>query len=320
MTDPAHPSGSGRPPPARVLLVDASSYLFRAWFGVPDAFHDRRGRPLNAVVEFSRTLAALLAQAQPVAVAVAFDEALFSGFRHRLDPDYKANRSLPDKDLAWQIDACRELVDGLGLASVASAEFEADDLLASLARRAHRQGARPLIVSEDKDLAQLLGGEDVLLWQFARQRVLGRQEARAWLGIEPARLPELQALTGDAGDNIPGIPGFGPVSARAVLGACAHVDELIADPQRVAAVPVRGAARLAQALAAGRVRARLNLRLATLSVRATGLPKVSAMRYRPPSPDDVAAVIRRLGLPAGSARAYAALTGEQERKEARPRC
>lgn len=297
-------SGTVALAPGRLLLVDASSYLFRAWFGVPDLFFDRRGRPLNAVVGFARTLGTLLAQARPGSVAVAFDEALFSGFRHRLDPEYKANRALPDKDLAWQMRACRELVEGLGLAAVASAEFEADDLLASLAQRASRAGKDWVIASEDKDLAQLLDRPEDLVWQFARQRVLGREDARVWLGVDPVRLPELQSLTGDAGDNIPGIPGFGLVSARASLAACGHVEELLADPSRVAAVRVRGAARLAQSLAAGRARVRLNLRLATLSRRAPGLPKAAALRYRPPAADEVEAIIRRLGLPAGSARAF----------------
>lgn len=291
-------------PTGQLLLVDASSYLFRAWFGVPDVFFDRRGRSLNAVVGFARTLATLLGQARPQAVAVAFDEALFSGFRHRLDPDYKANRELPDRDLAWQMQACRELVDGLGLVSVASGEYEADDLLATLAARAGRAGKGCVVASEDKDLAQVLAGPDDRLWQVARQRVLDRVAATGWLGVDPVRLPELQALAGDAGDNIPGIPGFGPVSARAALAACGHVDELLADPARVAALPVRGAARLAAALAAGRGRARLNLRLATLSRRATGLPKLPALGYRPPAAERVAETVRRLGLPPGSARAF----------------
>ncbi|MFP5441270.1 MAG: 5'-3' exonuclease H3TH domain-containing protein [Gammaproteobacteria bacterium] len=288
------------------MLIDASSYLFRAWFGVPDVFFDRRGRPLNAVVGFARTLGTLLQQGQPAAVAVAFDESLFSGFRHRLDPQYKANRALPDRDLARQITACRELVEGLGLVAVASREYEADDLLATLAVRAGRAGQACVIASEDKDLAQLLAGPGVQLWQYARRRVLDRAAAASWLEIDPARLPELQALTGDAGDNIPGVPGFGPVSARVVLRTCGHLDELLAEPARVATLPLRGSARLAGSLEESRSRARLNLRLATLSRRATGLPKIPALRYRPPSAETLAATLRAIGLPAGSARAFTA--------------
>lgn len=304
VTERARTVGVPAPDPGATLLVDASSYLFRAWFGVPDTFFDRRGRPLNAVVGFARTLGTLLRQAQPTAVAIAFDEALFSGFRHRLDPGYKANRALPDNDLAWQMKACRDLAEGLGLAATASHEYEADDLLATLAARAARSGRACVIASEDKDLAQLLAGPDVQLWQYARSRVLDRVSAGDWLGFDPARLPELQALTGDAGDNIPGVPGFGPVSARAVLASCDHLDQVLADPGRVAALPLRGATRLAASLAGARERARLNLQLATLSRRATGLPKASALRYRPPSAETVAATLRAIGLPAGSARAF----------------
>lgn len=302
------------PPSGALLLVDASSYLFRAWFGVPDAFFDRRGRPLNAVVGFARTLGTLMNTARPAATAVAFDEALFSGFRHRLDPDYKANRALPDKSLAYQMRACRELVEGLGLAAVASDEFEADDLLATLAGRAGRGGNDWIVASEDKDLVQLLGGPEGRVWQYARQRVLDRTAAARWLDIDPVRLPELQALTGDAGDNIPGIPGFGAVSARAALASCGHLDELLADPERVAGLPLRGARRLADSLAAGRGRARLNLRLATLSRRATGLPKPAALRYRAPDAETVVAVLRELGLPPGSARAFGVPVAARSRK------
>lgn len=301
-------AAAGREPAGPVLLVDASSYLFRAWFGVPDAFFDRRGRPLNAVVGFSRTLGQMLAASRPGAVAVAFDEALFSGFRHRLDPAYKANRALPDRSLAYQMRACRELVEGLGMTAVASGEFEADDLLATLAAKARRAGQPFLIASEDKDLAQLLVGAGDRLWQVARNRVLDRTTAAAWLGIDPVRLPELQALTGDAGDNIPGLPGFGPVSARAVLADCGHIKEVLADPARVARLPIRGAPRLAAALAEGRVRARLNLRLTRLAARAPGLPPLTALRFQPPAAATVSATLRALGLPPGSARAYAGLT------------
>ncbi|MFZ5756683.1 MAG: 5'-3' exonuclease [Pseudomonadota bacterium] len=310
MTVPdGYPAGRSGDHP--LLLVDASSCLFRAWFGVPDVFFDRRGRPVNAVVGFSRTLARLLAEARPGAVAVAFDEALFSGFRHRLDPLYKANRALPDKDLAYQMKACRELVESLGLVAVASREFEADDLLATFAARGRRAGRPVLVVSEDKDLAQILAGPADRLWQFARNRLLDREAAGRWLGIDPLRLPELQALTGDAGDNIPGIPGFGPVSARAVLASCTHIKEVLADPGPVAGLPVRGAARLAAALAEGRQRAALNLQLATLSSRASPVPGLPSLRFRPPSGDTVSATLRALGLPAGSARAWADVTAPE---------
>lgn len=291
-------------PTNSTLLVDASSYLFRAWFGVPDVFSDRQGRPLNAVVGFARSLGHMLRLAQPARVAVAFDEALFSGFRHRLDPEYKAGRALPDDALAWQMKACRRLVRGLGMAEVASQEYEADDLIASLAARERRQGHTVVIASEDKDLAQLLAGPSDCLWQFARQRVLDAGMAASWLGVAPSRLPELQALTGDAVDGIPGVPGVGRKTGIALVLACTHIEGLLRDPAQVRQMPVRGAPRIALALEAHRQRIRLNLRLTTLSARATGLPATRLLAWRPPAPPEVASALAALGLPAGSARHF----------------
>lgn len=301
-----------RPPPGGVLLVDASAYLFRAWFGVPDVFADHRGRPLNAVVGFARTLARLLAEARPAAVAIAFDESLFSGFRHRLDPGYKSSRVLPDEDLAWQMQACRLLAERLGLRAVASREYEADDLLATLAARVAAADGFSVLAGEDKDLAQALAGPHDLLWQVARDRLLGRDDVGAWLGISPERLPELQALTGDPVDDVPGIPGVGPRTALALLAHCRHVEELLAQPGQVAALPLRGAGRLAGLLAEHAPRVRLNLRLVTLSRRATGLPRVSSLRFRPAPAAQVDEAVASLGLPAGSARALRAAMQQQE--------
>lgn len=291
-------------PADATLLVDASSYLFRAWFGVPDVFTDNRGRSLNAVVGFARSLGSMLRDARPARVAVAFDEALFSGFRHRLDPGYKACRTLPDDDFAWQMQACRRLVRGLGAAEVASQEFEADDLIATLAARERRAGRPVVIASEDKDLAQLLVEPSDRLWQFARQRVLDAGQAAEWLGVLPARLPELQALTGDAVDGIAGVPGVGRKTGIALLHACTHIDSLLREPERVAQLPLRGASRIARALEENRQRVRLNLRLTTLSSRATGLPAARRMSWRPPAKAVLAATLAGIGLPAGSRRHF----------------
>lgn len=292
------------------MLVDASAYLFRAWFGVPDVFEDRRGRPLNAVVGFAATLGRLLAGARPARVAVAFDEALFTGFRHRIDPDYKAGRVLPDAGLAWQMKACRRLVEGLGIAATASQEFEADDLLATLAAREAAKGGFSVVAGEDKDLAQVLGPRDHL-WQFARRRVMDADAAGRWLGLPVSRLPELQALVGDPVDGIVGVPGVGRRTALLLLAECGHVEELLRAPGRVAELPVRGAARLSTLLAMYRESVRRNLRLTTLSKRATGLPRWQALSWQPPVAEDVSGLVRRLDLPAGTARhfCYAPVSG-----------
>lgn len=299
-----------QPPQGGTVLVDASAYLFRAWFGVPDVFVDGRGRPLNAVVGFARTLAAILVGARPTRVAVAFDEALHSGFRHRIDPDYKAGRVLPDKSLAYQMKACRQLVEGLGICALSSHEFEADDLLAALAARERRRGAIPVLVGEDKDLAQLVTGPADALWQVARRRVLNRESVKEWLGLPPERLAECQALMGDAIDGISGVPGVGRLTAIALLRNCDDIEEILADPEAVSRLKIRGAVGIASRLQEHREQVRRNLLLTRLVTRVPGLPPPRALAWVPPKAAQVRAVIRELGLPAGSARHFEALRDE----------
>lgn len=305
MTEPC-----SRLPRDSTLLVDASSYVFRAWFGVPDVFHDSRGRPVNAVVGFARTLATVLEEARPARVAVAFDTSLFRGFRHRIDPGYKADRVLPDAALAHQLDLAQRLVAGLGMTAVASREYEADDLLASLARREFRRGGASIIASEDKDLAQALASPADRLWQVARGRVLDADGVEALMGVAPGRLAEWQALVGDPVDGIPGVPGIGPRTATLLLQHCGHVRELLARPASVAALPLRSAERHADALAAHVDRVRLNLKLTRLAVGVRDLPPRRALAWSPPEPARVGTLMRRLGLPAGSARHFHALRTE----------
>lgn len=151
-----------------VYLLDASIYIFRAWFGLPDNIRDARGRPVNAVLGYWRLLVQQLAQLQPDFCAAAFDESLFSGFRHQLYPAYKSNRALPDEDLAYQLDLCRLLTAHLGISCHSSTVYEADDVLATLAgivrseglakseARAESEGLAVAVISRDKDLAQIV--------------------------------------------------------------------------------------------------------------------------------------------------------------------
>lgn len=278
---------------------------------MPDEFEDHRGRPINAVVGFAGTLARLVAAARPQGVVVAFDESLHSGFRHRLDAGYKANRALPDERLAFQLRAARELVERLGIQAIASSEYEADDLLASVAARVRAGGGISVLASEDKDLAQVLAGED-LLWQFARRRVLDAAAVTSWLGVPPDRLAERQALTGDAVDGIPGVTGIGARTAAILLAHCAHLDELLADPQRVAGMPVRGAAGVAGRLAASVDRVRLNLQLTALAAGIHGLPAPDALRYRPPTRAQVADTVAALALPRATGQHLARLCAGDE--------
>ena len=128
-----------------VYLIDASVYIFRAYFALPESIRDRDGNPAQAIHGFTRFLADLLRRARPRYIACAFDESLTSSFRNRLYPPYKANRALPPPELERQLAACRRMTRALGIKDYASRRFEADDLIGTLAKR-HATPRRPAVI------------------------------------------------------------------------------------------------------------------------------------------------------------------------------
>ena len=144
-----------------LYLVDASVFIFRAWFAVPVDVADRDGNPVNAVLGFARFLAELLEKESPRHIAVAFDESLEQGYRNEIYPAYKANREPAPIELKRQFALCQEICAALGVARYSSSRYEADDIIGTLATRARAAGLPVTIVSRDKDLTQLLSSVDV---------------------------------------------------------------------------------------------------------------------------------------------------------------
>lgn len=234
-----------------LYLIDASIYVFRAWHSIPESLSDASGNAVNAVYGFGGFLERFLRQARPSHVAVAFDESLTSSFRNRLLPDYKANRALPPQNLEWQFKLCRRMARAAGLATFASRRYEADDLLGTLAKRARRKGFATVFVSRDKDLLQLLQPGDEY-WDFAAERRIAAHQVSDAMGVEAAQIVDLLALTGDAVDNVPGVPGVGSKTAVALLRHYGDVHTLYARLDSIADTGLRGALRIAANLAAHR--------------------------------------------------------------------
>lgn len=229
-----------------LYLIDASVYVFRAWFSVADRLTDPGGRPANALYGYGMFLCELLERRRPSHVAVAFDESLRSSFRNEIDPDYKANRPPAPEELKQQFARCRALTEALGVSCFASARYEADDLIGSLAAR-FRPERPAVIVSADKDLAQLVDQGD-RLWDAARDRWLDQAGIRESFGVEAWQVADLLALTGDAVDNIPGVPGIGAKTAAALLAAFGDLDGVYRRLDEVPGLALRGAARVARLL------------------------------------------------------------------------
>jgi len=232
-----------------VYLIDASVYVFRAYFSIPDHITDPAGNPVNAVYGFARFLAEFLKVCDPEYVAVAFDQSLTTSFRNDIYPDYKANRESPPPELKAQFAHCRALCEALGLHQLASPSYEADDLIGTLADLAHAAGMPVTIVSRDKDLAQLIRGGD-FYYEFASGQRMDYAGVAAKFGIPPERIGDWLALTGDSVDNIPGVPGIGPKTATALMASFVDIDAMYAALDEVADLPVRGAVKLPERLRA----------------------------------------------------------------------
>jgi DNA polymerase I len=234
-----------------VYLIDASVYVFRAWYSMPPDLLDGDGNPTHALYGFARFIGDLIEKRRPAYMAVAFDESLEGGFRQEIYPAYKANREPAPAELKRQFALCREYCRHLGIAEFAHARYEADDLIGTLATRMRAEGLRVTVVSRDKDLSQLLEPGDVY-WDYSGAAEYRYEQLAERFGVRPERMADYLALMGDSADNIPGVPGVGPKTAAALLGAYDSLDAIYANLPGTAALPVRGAASLAEKLATHR--------------------------------------------------------------------
>ncbi|RDZ26876.1 5'-3' exonuclease [Lysobacter silvisoli] len=250
-----------------LYLVDASLYVFRAWHSMPDEFQDAEGWPTNAVHGFARFLVELIERERPRHIAIAFDEALDSCFRNALYPAYKANRDPAPEQLKRQFAHCKSLCRALGLAVLAHTEYEADDLIGSALHAMRGHGYRGVIVSADKDLSQLLEEADQQ-WDYARGLRWNAAGVPERHGVQARQIADYLALTGDAVDNIPGVPGIGAKTAAALLGHFGSLDALLARVEEVPYLRLRGAASAAAKLREHRELALLYRRLTTIALDA----------------------------------------------------
>lgn len=247
-----------------VYLIDASIYIFRAWFSVPDSMRGENGLPVNAVYGFSRFLTEFVERSEATHVGVAFDESLTTSFRNEIYPQYKMNRELPPEELSKQFTLCRRVAEAAGLYCVSHKSYEADDLIATMSSEMRKSGFRNIIVSADKDLAQCLRGDDYW-WDFARNRELNSSRVKDKFGVPPETIQDYLGLCGDAVDNIPGVPGIGPKTATALLQEYTNIETLYQNLSNVAGLKIRGAKTLAAKLRTHQEQAALSKLLATVA-------------------------------------------------------
>lgn len=282
----------GRPP---AYLIDASVYIFRAWYSMPDGFADPAGRPTNAVYGFARFLCELIEQTRPGRVAIAFDESLTTSFRNEIYADYKANREPAPDELRRQFAWCQDLGRALGLTVCADGYYEADDLIATLASQCRARRQPVCVVTGDKDLAQLLVDDDQW-WDFSRRRLLDRHGVFEHFGVHPHQIADFLALAGDAVDNIPGVPGVGPKTAGALLARFGSLDAVYDRLDEIAWLKIRGAKTLAAKLRQHEAAARLARRLTGLHCEVPALADIGELERRAGDSDALDALLDGLGF------------------------
>jgi 5'-3' exonuclease len=262
-------------------LIDASVYVFRAYYSMPDDMLDKEGNPVNALYGFCRFLGDFMEQVNPEHIAVLFDESLSSSFRTEIYPEYKANRDPAPDDLKRQFGQCRRFTRALGLMECGSPRYEADDLIGTLVEHGRRMNRPSTIVTRDKDLAQLIT-EDDIFWDFAGRGKIRYDQVREVFGVLPEQIADFLALAGDAVDNIKGVPGVGKKTATVLLERFGSLEEIYSNLDKVHEVNVRGSKTLGEKLATHKEDALLSRRLTGIVCDAPiDDPETSMQRSRP---------------------------------------
>lgn len=276
MTNRNQPTDSAQ----RLFCLDASIYIFRAYFSMPDRWFNNEGYSLNAIHGYARFLVNFIRETKPQFLMAAFDESLGSGFRHTLYPDYKSNRALPDEALAFQLEACRRITELMGIRSFACATYEADDYIASAARLARRDQLAVTVVSRDKDLAQVMAAETDEWWDYAGANRLRKAEWESRQQLQVTQVADWLALMGDSIDAIPGVPGIGKLSASRLLAAYGDIAGIYRNLEALPDSGIRSAKRIQQALSEHRDQLLLARQLTGLYDRAIKARSTKTFAYR----------------------------------------
>ena len=209
----------------RLILVDGSAYIFRAFHALPP-MNRKDGTPVNAVFGFTSMVMKLMEDLAPDYAIVVLDQARLT-FRNDIYPEYKANRSEPPEELIPQFALIREATRALNLPVAEMEGFEADDLIATYARLGAEQGMEVVIVSSDKDLMQLVR-PGVTMLDPMKQKRIARDEVLERFFVPPEKVVDVQALAGDSTDNVPGVPGIGVKTAAELINAYGSLEDLLA--------------------------------------------------------------------------------------------
>lgn len=220
----------------KAILIDASAFIHKAFHAMPRMVRPSDKQQIGAVNGFARTIWNMRTKGvwdddmrqyiKPTHIACAWDKSR-TNWRHVLFPEYKDNRGPMDPDLNVQLELCRKAADAMGIESLSFDNVEADDTIASTVKLIEGRGGLTIIVSSDKDFCQLVRDNTTLMWCPMAKRIIDEAAVVKRMKVPPSMCADLQALTGDSIDNIPGVPSIGPVTAQQLLEEFGDLETLL---------------------------------------------------------------------------------------------
>lgn len=260
-----------------VYLIDGSSYIFRAFFALPPLTNSS-GLPTHAIYGFTSMTLKFLKTYRPDYLAVALDAGRKT-FRNQLYEEYKSNRPEAPPDLVPQFPYIRKVLEAMNVSFLELAGYEADDLIATLAKHFSARGNQVVIVSGDKDLMQLVT-DGIKLLDSGKDRWIGLEGVKEKFGVEPEKVIEVMGLMGDSTDNIPGVRGIGEKTAIALIQRYHSLENLFDHLHELESTGLKGIARIRKALVAGKDAAFLSRQLATVRTDVPIRLELEQLRYR----------------------------------------
>jgi len=272
----------------RLYIIDGAGYYYRAYYGIRQNLAAPDGTPTNAIYGFARMFMKIIREEKPDALAIALDSPEKT-FRHALYPAYKEHRQKMPEDLFAQIPHIERLITAFRIPILKQAGLEADDLIGRAAVAAVNRGYEVAVVSGDKDLLQLVGPH-VKMYDPLKDKWYAEADVKEKFGVGPSQVVDILALMGDASDNIPGVPGIGEKTARALIAEYHDLENLLAHADGI------GKPKLRRALLENTEIARLSRRLAVVETAADAEYDFESWKMQTPDMDELAALYERLGF------------------------
>ena len=259
-----------------VYVIDAMNYIFRAYYALPDNITAPSGMLTNAVLGYLRTLLRIIKERKPEYMAAAFEGD--TSFRNTLFTAYKANRKQPPENLEAQFEYCRRITEAIGVACFEANDYEADDVIGTIAARMSALGHPVVVVTGDKDMSQLVC-DSVRIYDIGKEHWFDEAAVREKFGVAPCQIPDLLALHGDHVDNIPGVNGVGEKTARQILAVCRNVEEL-SNAELAPKLSFRGRDEILRRIRENMESVRISRKLATICCEAPIDVSPARLRYR----------------------------------------